>query len=53
MIYLYSPLRNKPAIELASGNDDIILNHKHLDNKAQIWNREYPDLVLNLHADFM
>ena len=57
LIYLSGALRNPAAIELTSGNDNIELkNFKtgaiyQITNKAQIWNRKYPNLVLNLHAD--
>ncbi|MBA7715517.1 hypothetical protein ES703_124565 [subsurface metagenome] len=51
LIYLCGPLRSELAIELASGNDTIQLQNKEIHNKAQVWNRKFPNLVLNLHAD--
>jgi len=57
LIYLSGALRYPAAIELSSGSDKILLenaktgNTYQVINKAQIWNRKYPNLVLNLHAD--
>jgi len=54
-IYLCGSLRNKASIELVSGNDIITLSNrngsKKIKNYARIWNRLYPDITLNLHAD--
>ena len=51
VILLCGPLREKPSIELASGNDKIKLNSDVINNKSFIWNRMYSSLLLNLHAD--
>jgi predicted metal-dependent RNase len=51
LIYLCGPIRNKNAIELASGTDRIKFDDIEINNKAIIWNREYPNIELNLHAD--
>lgn len=51
IVYLCGPLRYKTAIELSSGNDNVTLGGKKIINKSVIWNRKYPNLVLNLHSD--
>ncbi len=51
VILLCGPLRERPSIELASGNDRITLDSNIINNKSFIWNRLYPSLLLNLHAD--
>lgn len=51
MVYLCGALRSEPAIELASGNNNIIIDGEKIVNRAHIWNVEHPDIHLNLHAD--
>jgi len=57
LIYLSGALRSPSAIELISGNNNIKFenpkNRKsyQINNKAEIWNRENPNVILNLHAD--
>ena len=54
-IYLTGALRHKTAIELVSGNNQIILNYKNnnepYENKAEILNRTRPENMINLHGD--
>ena len=57
LIYLSGALRSQVAIELTSGNNNIQFENPkngksyQINNKAEIWNRENPNVILNLHAD--
>lgn len=51
LIYLTGALRTLEAIELASGNNRIMLDGKQFLNKAEVFNVKFPNAALNLHAD--
>ncbi len=53
LVYLCGAIRSETARELISGKDVITLGEYKIDNKAEIWNREYEDVSLNLHADII
>ncbi|WXG41521.1 MAG: MBL fold metallo-hydrolase [Candidatus Freyarchaeum deiterrae] len=53
LIYLSGALRTRNAIELASGNKNIIVEGCNYKINAEIFNFENPSEIINLHADFL
>lgn len=51
LIYLAGALRDSPAADLVEGEDGIDVDGRHIENRAEVFNRRNPDNVLNLHAD--
>ncbi|MGC9777811.1 MAG: MBL fold metallo-hydrolase [Candidatus Heimdallarchaeota archaeon] len=51
LICLTGALRSEEAMELAAGNNEIIIDNYKFNNKADVFNFRFPKNTLNLHAD--